>query len=188
MLAGWPLLTSCIGYCGKQVVGLVFASSVSWWRGSASSPWCCFPASSVSAFSFDVDDEERAVDRCLWFMAALFGARAWFFYPQESVSCLFSPVTRGGSHGCFGPALEDSTRCLLSFCSCSCPNRVSHVRSTENTAGFGIHRRPRGLGGHGGTPYVGLVFALSLSWCYCWLWRCVSSMLLSRFLRAGVQL
>ena len=42
--------------------------------------------------------------------------------------------------------------------------------------------------GYGGTPYVGLVFALSLSRCSCWLWRCVSSVMLSRFLRAGVQL
>ena len=35
------------------------------------------------------------------------------FYLLEVVVCLFSPVKRGGSHGCLLPAIEDSTRCLL---------------------------------------------------------------------------
>ena len=49
---------------------------------------CCFPASFAPAFSFDVHDEERAVDGCRWFRAALLGARAWVFYLTSGVGVL----------------------------------------------------------------------------------------------------
>ena len=68
-----------VGWCSRFVCFLG--------EGSASFPWCCFPASFVPAFS-DVDDEERAVDGCRWFWAALFGARAWFFL-SSGVGVLF---------------------------------------------------------------------------------------------------
>ena len=78
----------------------------------ASFPRHCFPASFV-AFSFDLEDEKRAVDGWRWFRAAVLGVRV-------VVNCLFSPVTHGGSHGCFGtvwcaPTLEDSTRSCSLF-------------------------------------------------------------------------
>ena len=98
--------TTCMGYCGTPCVGLVFARSISWC--GASFPRCYFAFSFVPAFSFDVDDEERAVDGVVGFgWCAGLG-----FFLQDEVLCLFSPVTRGGSQGCFGtvwcaPALDD---------------------------------------------------------------------------------
>ena len=88
----------------RHVVGLVFALPLfpGWRVERFVSFGVAFPLPSCQAFSFDVHDEERAVEGCRWFRAAFFGARAWVSYPQESVSCLFSSVTRGGSHGCFG--------------------------------------------------------------------------------------
>ena len=90
-------------WCAIGGVG-VRASSVSWGRGALRFLGVAFPpASFVPAFSFDVDDEERAVDGCAldsgW---SLWCAGLGFFILRRRCSCLFSSVTRGGSHGCFG--------------------------------------------------------------------------------------
>ena len=77
-----------MGYCGAAHVGLVFALSIS--CCGASFPRCWFPASIVLAFSFDLDDEERAVDGCLWFMAALFGRGLGFFSSGSGVLFVLS--------------------------------------------------------------------------------------------------
>ena len=58
---------------------LVIALSMS--SCGASFPRCCFPASFVLAFSFDLDDEERTVDGCRC-------ARAWVFL-SSGVGVLF---------------------------------------------------------------------------------------------------
>ena len=66
-------------YCDAPYVGLVIAlfffSGVPVGCG-ASFPRCCSPASFVPAFSFDLDDEERAVDGCRC-------ARAWVFLSSK---------------------------------------------------------------------------------------------------------
>ena len=76
-------------------------------------PRCCFPAFFVLAFSFDLEDEERAVHGWRWFRAAVLDVRVWFL------------SSRGG-----GLFVLSSQATLLK--NSSCPKRVSLVWRAES--------------------------------------------------------
>ena len=157
VLAGWPLLTTCMGYCGALSVGLVFALPLFPGGGErfVSSVLLSLPLPSCRRSASTWTTRSALLMGVVRFGLVSLVRGVGVFYPQEAGSCLFSSVTRGCSHGCFGtvwcaPTLEDFTGRLLSSCSCSSPNRVSPVWSTEKCAGFGVHRRPTQHGQVGG--------------------------------------